>query len=516
MAEPRELHRHRIQNAFVLDTIRMLYVGAALLFFIDTIYTGMTTSGIQRLINIPLGLLVTAFFFALYRMIVVGRITPPWANRLGALTMVLAISNILIQQIVMPDAPSMLMVMGFTLVAISSGIVFLERAWVVGTLAVIIGGWSVVQALSGHSVPWNHYGYIYTMVALFTLFNYSGRKLAVSAMVDAQYENELQRSHLAEALERAHRSEAQLRAERDFADQIVESVGQGLALLDADGRIEFMIPAAERIIQVPAVLLVGQKVSDVFAPDGELASALVEQVSESAHELTISTEDGGKRNVLVSTTPRPGGGSIVTLTDLTIRKQFESELARLAHYDALTGLPNRPLFRDRLRQAIDRLERHDGHMAVMFLDLDRFKEINDTMGHAVGDQVLVEVARRIERAMRAHDTAARFGGDEFVALLTDLDGADEALHIADRLAERIVAPMRLDGHEHTVEVSIGIAISHSPDADPETLIQHADIAMYNAKRRRDVSRVLYTPEMQAGWPKLAAPEADSWHAITSW
>src|SRR5690606_23168057 len=143
--------------------------------------------------------------------------------------------------------------------------------------------------------------------------------------------------------------------------------------------IEFMNPAAERIIQVPAVLLVGQKVSDVFAPDGELASALVEQVSESAHELTISTEDGGKRNVLVSTTPRPGGGSIVTLTDLTIRKQFESELARLAHYDALTGLPNRSLFRDRLRQDIYRLERHDVHMSVHILNLERYRDFIDTM-----------------------------------------------------------------------------------------------------------------------------------------
>jgi diguanylate cyclase (GGDEF)-like protein/PAS domain S-box-containing protein len=415
----------------------------------------------------------------------------------------------------MPDAPTMLMVMGFTLIAISSGIVFLERRWVVGTLAVIIGGWSLVLALNGQSVPWNHYTYIYVMTTLFTLFNYSGRKRAVAAMVDAQVNNELQRNQLVDALERAHLSEARLRAERDFADQIVKSVGQGVVLLDANGRIEFMNPAAERIIQLPAALLIGRRVADLFSPDSNDTGVHFEFDGENSQELTITFANGEVRSALVSSTSQPGGGNIVTLTDLTLRKQFESKLERLAHYDALTDLPNRALFLDRLRQAINWLARHDGLLAVMFLDLDGFKRINDTLGHAVGDQVLVEVARRIEQCTREQDTAARFGGDEFVVLLTDLDDADEAHRIAARLAESISAPIVLEGELYVIEASIGVALCHAANVEPEDLIERADIAMYRSKHRGDARWQIFTPDMLPGKPAAGSLDLDSRRPIVA-
>jgi diguanylate cyclase (GGDEF)-like protein len=185
------------------------------------------------------------------------------------------------------------------------------------------------------------------------------------------------------------------------------------------------------------------------------------------------------------------------LSNLTLRKQFEAELERLAHYDALTGLANRSLLTERINQELVRLRRKPSRVGVLFLDLDRFKPINDTLGHAVGDRVLVETAERIQSCIRAQDTAARIGGDEFVVLLSDFDDVDLALEVADRIASRVEEPFVLGRERRWLGISIGVVITQSPDARAEELIDSADTAMYEAKRRRDVTRVLYTPDMKA-------------------
>jgi diguanylate cyclase (GGDEF)-like protein len=215
-----------------------------------------------------------------------------------------------------------------------------------------------------------------------------------------------------------------------------------------------------------------------------------------SYEVVIEHADGHTTDAMLSITPRESGGSIVALTDLTLRKQFEAELERLAHYDALTGLANRSLLIERLQQALFRLRRYPSRVAVLFIDLDRFKPINDTLGHAVGDRVLIEMGNRIQECIRAQDTAARIGGDEFVVLLADFESADEALEVADRIAQRMEEPLVLERRTHSVSVSIGIVINQSPDAIPQDLIHNADTAMYEAKRRPDVRRVLYTPDMK--------------------
>src|SRR4051794_17331320 len=164
-----------------------------------------------------------------------------------------------------------------------------------------------------------------------------------------------------------------------------------------------------------------------------------------------------------------------------------SRSARLAHerqHDALTGLPNRALFIETTEQALDALSRRGGHLAALFIDLDRFKPINDRFGHAVGDALLVAVADRLRASVRSGDTVGRLGGDEFLVLCTDLDGADEAARIAGRIQDAIARPFEISGHALTVGSSIGISV-HSvwiEGMDAATLIANADRAMYQAKQ----------------------------------
>ncbi|WP_204742121.1 EAL domain-containing protein [Guyparkeria sp. SCN-R1] len=169
--------------------------------------------------------------------------------------------------------------------------------------------------------------------------------------------------------------------------------------------------------------------------------------------------------------------------DVSAHKSYEAQLAFNATHDALTGLGNRSLFEDRLQHTVELTRRRATRVAVLFIDLDEFKPINDSLGHAIGDKILIEVARRLEGQMRAEDTLARFGGDEFVTLLADIDGEDEALMVAERLLPEIGRPYRIDEHELYLSASIGIAISEPDIQNPGTLIQQADMAMYRAKQQ---------------------------------
>lgn len=158
-------------------------------------------------------------------------------------------------------------------------------------------------------------------------------------------------------------------------------------------------------------------------------------------------------------------------------------LRRSVRTDILTGLPNRAVLDDRLRQAIDRLDRHPGHAAVAYLDIDRFKDLNDSFGHAVGDAVLVELARRVTAVLRPTDTFVRLGGDEFVAVCEDVASARDAQWIAQRIIDTTGREWIVGGHRISVHVSIGIALTDSPSVDPDLLLRDADRAMYEAKAR---------------------------------
>jgi diguanylate cyclase (GGDEF)-like protein/PAS domain S-box-containing protein len=183
--------------------------------------------------------------------------------------------------------------------------------------------------------------------------------------------------------------------------------------------------------------------------------------------------------------------------DITERKAIEQQLVHDALHDALTGLPNRLLLEDRLTVAVESLARKHEPLAVLFVDIDRFKVINDSLGHRAGDQALVEIARRIGSAVRPGDTVARFGGDEFVVLCEDLRAPGEAIAIADRVLEATSRPLVVEGGaELVLSVSTGIALASDPDHQPDGLLRDADAAMYQAKNDGRARSVVFVETMR--------------------
>ena len=191
----------------------------------------------------------------------------------------------------------------------------------------------------------------------------------------------------------------------------------------------------------------------------------------------------------------PGETLLVSVfSDISAAKQYESSLQHLAHYDALTQLPNRVLFRERLTDMLARAERHGNVLALLFIDLDRFKPINDTLGHQAGDELLQRVAERLAACVRASDTIARLGGDEFTVLLDELHSPDEAGIVARNILDALERPYILSGQAQYISASIGIACYPSDSIEAETLLRQADMAMYRAKQEGRNGYRFFAPE----------------------
>ena len=197
-------------------------------------------------------------------------------------------------------------------------------------------------------------------------------------------------------------------------------------------------------------------------------------------ELELHAIEAGAQDCLVTSTLNP---TLLrrALAHATTRKRAEAQLAHQALHDQLTGLPNRALFLDRLGVALERARRSGAQLAVLFLDFDNFKQINDSRGHAAGDRLLAIVGERLSGLLRPMDTVARFGGDEFTFLFEDLTAEREVVLIADRICQAARQPIEIDGVEHSVTVSVGIAMVADPTVSPETVLREADAAMYRAK-----------------------------------
>ncbi len=199
--------------------------------------------------------------------------------------------------------------------------------------------------------------------------------------------------------------------------------------------------------------------------------------------------------------------------DITERKELEERLRHQAFYDSLTELPNRALFLDRLEHALARTRRLGGPVAVLFVDLNHFKLINDSLGHDAGNAVLVEVAERLQSSVRPGDTVGRIFGDEFVVLLEAPSGTEEAKRAAERIQERLQAPFNVNGREVFVGPSIGIALGESAEDEPEEVLRHADLAMYEAKSRGEAYYEVYDASMDTRLQKRMDLESDLRRAI---
>ena len=274
---------------------------------------------------------------------------------------------------------------------------------------------------------------------------------------------------------------------------LVQNSSDVVAVVGADGVTHYVSPAVERILGykpqeaidhsvfMPPIMHPDdiERVRRVFAglTGSPGASATADFRLRHAHGRWIHVEAIAK-NLLNDPSI---DGIVVNYRDITERKTFEEQLKHQAFHDPLTDLPNRALFMNRLRHALVRLKRRKRKAAVLFLDLDNFKLVNDSLGHEAGDRLLVSVAQRLRGCLRAEDTAARFGGDEFTVLLEDVAHADDAVRVAKGITRALKAPFVLEGREVFINTSIGIALSTSNRERPADLLRDADAALYRAK-----------------------------------
>jgi diguanylate cyclase (GGDEF)-like protein/PAS domain S-box-containing protein len=265
--------------------------------------------------------------------------------------------------------------------------------------------------------------------------------------------------------------------------QLFQRAPDLLAMISPEGRFVLLNPAWEEVLGFTREQLLSQPMHELVHPDDiEQTAAVMLTGSGSAAALVNFTnryrhKDGSWRWLLWSA--RSDGHSwYAAAKDVTDRMWLE----RQALHDPLTKLPNRLLLMDRAHQALARLHRTHGLVALLFVDLDRFKAVNDNLGHALGDRLLVSVAERLATMMRDSDTVARLGGDEFVILAEDLLSDAEAVSVAERVLHALEEPFVVGSAEVSMLASVGVSVSHDPCADPETLLREADVAMYRAKR----------------------------------
>jgi diguanylate cyclase (GGDEF)-like protein/PAS domain S-box-containing protein len=263
----------------------------------------------------------------------------------------------------------------------------------------------------------------------------------------------------------------------------------GILSADARGVVVYANDAAQQVFGLSGAELLGQGYQLAVAAEDreEMARAAAEVITVGCEQEVTARVVTGRYHRWAHTKFVPLGqpskptGWLATVEDVTDRRAAESHLTHQATHDALTGLPNRLLLEDRLEQACSRLHRGRGSVSVLFIDLDRFKDVNDHHGHAFGDRVLAETARRLEHAMRDVDTLARLGGDEFVAVCESLDDA-EADAVARRIMDAVAQPLMVDGVELRIGASVGVARSDAPGITAEELMGHADRDMYRVKR----------------------------------
>jgi len=274
---------------------------------------------------------------------------------------------------------------------------------------------------------------------------------------------------------------------------VLEHIADGVMVLDVDGRIVATNPAFSRITGYAEQEALGRESSLTRGTRNDQAfyDELWRQLDASGFwrgEIWDTRKDGeAYLEALTVSALRDDDGAtthyVCVFSDITRERESQDQLDHLAHHDPLTSLPNRLLYHDRLRHAMARAERDGEQLAVLFIDLDRFKNVNDTLGHHVGDELLKQAAQALSRCLREGDTLARLGGDEFIVLLEDVDGMPGATRVAEKLMAMFEQPFEVSGYELFVTGSVGISLYPQDGRDMHMLIRNADVAMYQAKAR---------------------------------
>ncbi|GGB46564.1 hypothetical protein GCM10011502_19950 [Oceanisphaera marina] len=310
-----------------------------------------------------------------------------------------------------------------------------------------------------------------------------------------------------------------------LAERVIEASLEGVIITNAKSRIEFVNPAfshttgfsAEEVLgKTPAILSSGRHDAAFYQDMWKT----LQQKGYWRGEIWNRRKSGQLYlELLTITTIRDEEGNInhfaALFTDITHIRENEDQIRKLAYYDALTQLPNRRLLEDRLEQAMRHAHRHKQRLAVLFIDLDHFKQVNDSLGHAAGDELLLDVSRRMAARLREDDTLARLGGDEFIALLPDLADPDEVTRIARRLIDAIGEPFQLKNQTFRIGCSIGISLYPDDGTEPEQLLQHADAAMYRAKQEGRNTYRLYSTQLDVREHRSLAMETALRNTIDS-
>ena len=277
----------------------------------------------------------------------------------------------------------------------------------------------------------------------------------------------------------------------------LNSIGDGVMATDAEGQVVLLNPLAEQLTGWTQAEAAGRPVGEIFRIiNEETRQPATVPVRETLAQGTILglpnnsiliARDGSERAIADSCAPirnRDGqvAGAVLVFRDITERRQAEEMIRQMVYHDSLTGVPNRKLFSDRLGIALAQGRRNQKELGIAMLDLDHFKGVNDTLGHDMGDLLLQATAERLSAALRKGDTVARFGGDEFLLILPDLEVIEDAIQVAQKIVDSFRKPFLIDTHQLIVTTSIGIAVYPYDGIDEGTLLKNADIAMYQAKQ----------------------------------
>ncbi len=300
--------------------------------------------------------------------------------------------------------------------------------------------------------------------------------------------------------------------ERQRAQVTLDSIGDAVLSTDTAGNVTYLNVVAERMTGWLRHEAAGRPLATVFRIiDGETREPAANPMDRAVRLNTtvnltpnciLVRRDGFESSIEDSAAPIHNAdgevtGAVIVFHDVSAARAAATHLAHLAQHDGLTDLANRTLLTDRLTQTIALARRHQNRFAVLFLDLDRFKHINDSLGHAIGDQLLRSVAARLLASVRTSDSVSRLGGDEFVIVLSDVDHEGDATLGAQKIIAALAAPHRVADHDLHVTVSIGVSLYPDDGSDPETLITAADTAMYHAKENGRNNYQFFGPEMNA-------------------